>query len=67
MSEARTVWQDLEVRRSTAASRHLTGIMLAIGVLIGMCTAEVLFLNYVVGPDTINTLIAAEGMPLGPN
>ena len=67
MSQARTVWQDLEVRRSTAASRHLTGMLLAIGLLIGMCTAEVLFLTYVVGPDTINILTASEGMPLGPN
>jgi hypothetical protein len=62
MSEARTVWQDLEVRRSAAASRKRTGMMLGVALLVGMCAAEVAFLKYVAGPDTIATLTAADGM-----
>jgi hypothetical protein len=65
MGEARTVWHDLQTRRSAAASRHRTGLLLMAGLLIAMCTAEALFLNYVAGPDTVNLLTAAEGMPVG--
>jgi hypothetical protein len=67
MSEARTVWQDLDVRRSTTASRKRIGMLLVAGLLIGMCAAEVAFLSYVVGPDTINAVATAEGMPVGPD
>ena len=65
MSEARTVWQDLEARRSTAASRKRTGMMLAVALLLGMCAAEVAFLRYFAGPDTVATVVAAEGLPVG--
>jgi hypothetical protein len=65
MSEARTVWQELEVRRSTAASRQRSGMLLAVALLVGMCAAEVAFLRYVAGPDTVAALVAAEGLPVG--
>jgi hypothetical protein len=65
MSEARTVWQDLEVRRNTAANRQRTGLLVAAALLIAMCAAEVVFLNYVAGADTFKILTAAEGMPVG--
>jgi ABC-type Fe3+-siderophore transport system permease subunit len=66
MSDARTIWHDLETRRSVAANRQWTALLLGAGLLIAMCAGEVVFLNYVAGPDTINILSAAEGMPVGP-
>ena len=66
MSEARTIWHDLEARRSFTANRQRMSLLLAAGLLIAICAGEVLFLNYFVGPDTVNILSAAEGMPVGP-
>ena len=62
MSEAHTVWHDMQARRDTAVSRHWSGVVLAAVLLTAMCCAEVLFLKYVAGPDTVNLLSAAEGM-----
>ena len=62
MSEARTVWHDMQVRRDVAVSRYWSGVVVAAVLLIAMCCAEVLFLKYVAGPDTVNLLSAAEGM-----
>jgi len=66
MSEARTIWHDLETRRSLVTNRQRTSLLLGAGLLIAMCAGEVVFLNYVAGPDTVNILTAAEGMPIGP-
>ena len=64
MSEARTIWQDMEARRSIAVSRQRSGVILMAALLIAMCGAEVLFLTYVAGPDTVNLLTAPEGMAM---
>jgi ABC-type Fe3+-siderophore transport system permease subunit len=66
MSEARTIWHDLETRRSVAVSRQRSALLLGAALLIAMCAGEVVFLNYVAGPDTVNILSAAEGMPIAP-
>ena len=63
MSEARTVWHDIQARRNAAARRQWQGAALAVLALVAMCTAEILFLNYVASPDTVNMMTAAEGMP----
>jgi hypothetical protein len=65
MSGARTVWHDLETRRATEANRQRTGLLLAAGLLIAMCVAEVLFLRYVALPATVDMMTAAEGIPIG--
>jgi hypothetical protein len=65
MSEARTVWYDLQTRRKVAAKRQLSGVLLAAGLLLAMGAAEVLFLTYVAGPDTVDILTAAQGGPSG--
>jgi hypothetical protein len=65
MSEARTVWHDLQTRRSAAVSKQRVGLVLIAGLLIVMCAAEIAFLNYVAGPETVNLLTVAEGVPVG--
>jgi hypothetical protein len=62
MSEAHTIWHDMPARRNAAVTRQWTGVVLAAVLLTAMCGAEVLFLKYVAGPDTVNLLTAAEGM-----
>jgi hypothetical protein len=65
MSEARTVWHDLETRQKVAANRQRSGVLLAAGLLIAMGAAEALFLTYVAGPDTVDLLTAGQGAPAG--
>jgi hypothetical protein len=63
MSDARTIWHSMEARRTTAASRERTGIMLAVCLLCAMAAAEVLFLRFAAGPDSVNLIAGAEGIP----
>jgi hypothetical protein len=63
MSEARTIWDDLAVRRSTAANRRISGVVIAAVLLALMAVAEVAFLRYVAGPDSVSLISAAEGIP----
>jgi hypothetical protein len=63
MSEARTIWDDLAVRRSTAANPRISGVVIAAVLLALMAVAEVAFLRYVAGPDSVNLISAAEGIP----
>lgn len=65
MSEARTIWHDLDGRQSIAVSRQRIGLLLVAAMLIVMSAAEVAFLRYVVGPDTVNMVTATEGMGIG--
>jgi hypothetical protein len=58
MSGARTVWQDLETRRSIAMNRQRAGIALAVVLLCAMAAAQVLFVH-VAAPTQ-----AAEAMPM---
>ena len=62
MSEARTIWQDLDTRRSLAATQERSGMLLAVALLCLMAAAEVLFLRYVAGPDSVDMMQAAEGI-----
>jgi hypothetical protein len=63
MSEAYTVWHELAVRRNTAVRRKRAGIALAIALVCAMAAAEVLFLAFVAGPDSVNLIAGAEGIP----
>jgi hypothetical protein len=63
MSDARTVWHTLDQRRSRAASRQRSGVLIAVALLCVMAAAEVLFLRFVAGPDSVNLISAAEGIP----
>ena len=65
MSEARTMWYDMATRQKVAASRQRSGILLAVVLLVAMTAAEILFLNYAVGPDTMDLLTAGQGAPIG--
>ena len=65
MSEARTIWHAMEARRSAAVSRaDRAGLLIAAALLCAMAAAEVLFLHYVAGPDSVNLLMAAEGFQI---
>ncbi len=64
MSEARTIWETRESRTVSAATRERGGIVIAIGLLAAIAAGEVLFLNFVAGPDSVNMLSAAEGIPV---
>lgn len=62
MSEARTVWHAVEARRTAVASRQRAGFLLAVCLLCAMAAAEVLFLHFVAGPDSVSLISAAEGV-----
>jgi hypothetical protein len=62
MIEARTVWHAMEARRSPAVSRHRRGFLLAVCLVCAVAAAQVLFLRFVAGPDSIDQLVAAEGI-----
>jgi hypothetical protein len=59
MSGARTVWQDLETRRTGAMNRQRAGSALAVVLLCAMAAAQVLFVHVVAAPTQ-----AAEAMPM---
>ena len=63
MSEAYTVCHELAVRRRTAVRRKRASIALAIALVCAMAAAEVLFLVFVAGPDSVNLVVGAEGIP----
>jgi hypothetical protein len=65
MSEARTIWHDLEARQNGAVNRQRVGLLLAACILIAMCAAEIAFVRYVATPETVNALTTIEGMPVG--
>jgi hypothetical protein len=48
---------------SAAANREYLNIVLAACLLSVIAATEVLFLNHVAGPGTVNLLAAAEGIP----
>lgn len=62
MSHARTVWDELDLRRVTAAKRRRSGLLLAILLLGAMTVAEALFLRFVAGPDSVAAMQAAEAI-----
>jgi hypothetical protein len=64
MSEARTVWHAMDAQRNPAVSRHRTGLLLAVCLLCAVAAAQVLFLYFVAGPDSVNLVAAAEGIPV---
>jgi hypothetical protein len=64
MSEAQVIWHAMETRRKAETSRRRTGILLAIGLLCAMLAAEAMFLKFVAGPDTVNMMMAAEGIAM---
>jgi hypothetical protein len=63
MSEARTIWHEVAARQSTARRQHFTGYLLACLLLLTMAVAEVQFLRHFAGPDSVNLMAAAEGIP----
>ena len=65
MSEARTIWHDLEARRSESIVRKHSGVLLAIALLSVMTVCEVAFLRYFAGPASVNLMVAAECVPVG--
>ena len=63
MSQAQFVWRSLQERRRAAANREYVNIVIAAYLLSVIAATEVLFLYHVAGPDTVNLLAAAEGIP----
>ena len=64
MSEAQTVWHALESRRSASVTRKRTGMALLVCLLCAMTICEALFLKFVAGPDSVNLMVAAEGVAI---
>jgi hypothetical protein len=62
MSEAHTVWHALESRRSAAVARKRASMLLLVCLLCAMAVCEVLFLKFVASPDSVNLMVAAEGV-----
>ena len=42
-----------------------TGLLIAAALLCTLAASEVLFLHFVAGPDSVNLLMAAEGVQIG--
>ncbi len=66
MSESRTVWHAAEGRQDAAANRQPAGILLAVCLVLVVAAAEVIFLNAVAAPDSVNMMQAAEGIAAPP-
>jgi hypothetical protein len=62
MNEMPMGWVLSDERMYGVRSKKRTGIMLAVALLCAMAAAEVLFLNYVAGPDSVAMMMAAEGV-----
>jgi hypothetical protein len=62
MSETSTISHGIEARPGVVTTRPRSGFLIAVGLLCTMAAAEVLFLRYVAGPDSINMLSAAEAI-----
>jgi hypothetical protein len=62
MSEAQTIWHEVRARQRVDAQRRWHGMAIAAALLVAMTAAEVLYLTYVAGPDTVDMITAAEGM-----
>ncbi|HEY7580813.1 MAG TPA: hypothetical protein VH855_24745 [Acetobacteraceae bacterium] len=62
MSQAPTAWVAADAPIYRLRDRKRTGFMLAVGLVCVMAAAEVLFLNYVAGPDSVAMMMAAEGV-----
>jgi hypothetical protein len=62
MNDMPLVWamSDEQVRR--VRSKKRAGLLLVAALLCAMAAAEVLFLNYVAGPDSVAMMMAAEGV-----
>ena len=64
MSEARTIWHAMESRRSACREPAPGRSADRGGLLCAMAAAEALFLHYVAGPDSVNLMMAAEGVQI---
>jgi hypothetical protein len=62
MNDMPMVWVVPHERLSGTRSKKRSGFMLAVALLCAMAAAEVLFLNYVAGPDSVAMMMAAEGV-----
>jgi hypothetical protein len=65
MSQARTMWVASDEQHygpHAVRSRQRRGVLLAAALLCVMTVAEVLFLNYVAGPDGVAMMMRAEGV-----
>ncbi len=62
MSDVQTIWHEVRARQRADARQRWHGLALLAGLLIAMSAAEVLFLTYVAGPETVNMISAAEGI-----
>lgn len=65
MSEAQTLWHEARARQQAGARQHWHGMAIAAALLVAMTAAEVLFLTYVAGPETVDMISAAEGIASG--
>jgi hypothetical protein len=61
MSQAPTAWVMTEVRAHHVRKQRV-GLLFGVVLLCVMATAEVLFLNFMAGPDTVALMMAAEGV-----
>ena len=62
MSEAQTLWHEVRARQRADERQHWHGMALVAALLVAMTAAEVLFLTYVAGPETVDMISAAEGI-----
>ena len=62
MSEAQTIWHETRTRQRARARQQWHGVAMIAALLVAMAAAEVLYLTYVAGPETVDMITAAEGM-----
>jgi hypothetical protein len=62
MNDMPIVWVVPDEQMYGVRRKKRPGIILLVALLCVMTAAEVLFLNYIVGPDSVAMMMAAEGV-----
>jgi len=62
MNDMPMVWVVPTERMYDVRNSKRPSVMLVVALLSAMAAAEVLFLNYVAGPDSVAMMMAAEGV-----
>jgi hypothetical protein len=62
MNDMPLVWLVSDEQMHRVRRKKHKGLLLVAALLCAMAAAEVLFLNYVAGPDSVAMMMAAEGV-----
>jgi hypothetical protein len=64
MNDMPLAWAVSDEQMHRVRGKKQAGLLLVAALLGAMAAAEVLFLNYVAGPDSVAMMMAAEGVAI---